>query len=254
MEFPGRLRPTVAALLNLTPDHLERHGTMAAYGAAKCRLFARMGPEGLAVVPAGDAFSARLAEEAGGSAARGELGALPGAAVDHVARRATIRLPRRRRRAGAEGRDAEEAEEVEEGYDLSGLVAEGRHNELNAAAALLLARGLGASPPLLRAALPTLRPPPHRMEPAGDRLGLQWVDDSKATNVESAMAGIAGLRRPAVVLLGGQAKDGVAEGGGLGFGQLVPLLRRHRAVVCFGKDGARIAAELRPAGGAGPLV
>ena len=75
------------------------------------------------------------------------------------------------------------------------------------------------------------------------------MDDSKATNVEAAAAGLGGYQRRAVVLLGGMAKEGVGPGGkGLGFAALVPALLRHQGVITFGGSGPAIAAELRAAG------
>lgn len=124
----------------------------------------------------------------------------------------------------------------------------------------------GVTPAALSAAVPRLRPPPHRMEPCGATPdGISFIDDSKATNVESALAGLSGMPggRTAVVLLGGLAKEGVAgacaggdgfppgplcvsadvralcpsltrrhaaiagPGGGLGFGRLAPTLKKQ---------------------------
>ena len=150
--------------------------------------------------------------------------------------------------------------------DLSPLTAVGAHNANNAGVALLLAHSMDPvrfSLPRLAPGLAMLTPPPHRMqlvahtscdeeEGEEDEKGggiIQWVDDSKATNVEAAAAGLRGYERRAVVLLGGMAKEGVGPGGkGLGFAALVPALRRHQAVITFGGSGPAIAEELRAAG------
>ena len=79
------------------------------------------------------------------------------------------------------------------------------------------------------------------MEIVVDRDGVQWINDSKATNVDATRVGLTGLDRPAVVLLGGKSK-------GPGFDVLAPLLADQRAVICFGGDGPAIAREIRDAG------
>eukprot|EP00850_Spirogloea_muscicola_P003939 SM000016S01927 [mRNA] locus=s16:621457:622708:- [translate_table: standard] len=85
------------------------------------------------------------------------------------------------------------------------------------------------------------------MQVCEDHNGVLWINDSKATNVEAAMAGLAGLGgRKAVVLLGGLAKAGRA-GEGYGFSRLVKFLDAHRAVITFGASGGDIAEELKAA-------
>ncbi|CAI5508399.1 unnamed protein product [Closterium sp. Naga37s-1] len=93
MELPGRFRPKAAVILNLTPDHLERHGNMESYGAAKCRLFAHMGESDVAIIPSGDPLLTRLAGEAGGHPSMAWLGKLPGCTVNHAERTALLQLP-----------------------------------------------------------------------------------------------------------------------------------------------------------------
>jgi len=85
------------------------------------------------------------------------------------------------------------------------------------------------------------------MEPVLEADGVLWVNDSKATNVDAARVGL-GIERPAVVLLGGEAKDGTD------YSQLAPRLARHRAVICFGQAGPLMAEQLRPHLVGPPLV
>lgn len=221
LELPGSFHPRAAVVLNLTPDHLRRHGTMEVYGEHKVRLFARMGAGDLAVIPVGDPLLSGLAGAHGGE--RLWLGRLPG--VVREGARATVELP---------GLRAE--------IDLSGLSIPGEHNLDNTAAAALLALAHGVSVASVQAAIPGLRGLPHRMEVVAERDGVQWINDSKATNLDAARVGIGGLDRPAVVLLGGEAKAGG------GFDGLADVLRSHRAVVCFGGSGAAIGADLDAAG------
>ena len=208
MELPGRFRPRAAAILNLTPDHLERHGTMDAYAAHKCRIFARMGPDDAAIVPAGDARLRRLAEDLPGK--RFLLGSSPGVAVegDHLVLRG-VHDP------GT--------------VPLAGYSLPGRHNVDNLAAAVLLAVCGG----LWRRDLDVARllGLPHRMCVVHEAQGVRWIDDSKATNVDAALACYRGFPTPFVALLGGKGKAGAHYDG------LVPALRGARGVICFGEEG-----------------
>jgi UDP-N-acetylmuramoylalanine--D-glutamate ligase len=225
LELPGDLQPAVAVILNLTPEHLGRHGSMDGYAAAKAKLFARMTADQVAVLPVGDD---RLARAASGTRAfRAQLGALPG-----VVREA------RRFRVALDGLPRE--------FSLDGFAVPGDHNLDNAATATLLAVAFGADPQRVQAAIPNLTALAHRMQVVADADGVQWIDDSKATDLDAARVGIEGLGRPAVVLLGGQGK--AMPDGSFGFGVLAPALGRHRAVVAFGQDGPAIAEELAAAG------
>ncbi|KAG0581208.1 hypothetical protein KC19_4G232500 [Ceratodon purpureus] len=236
LELPGSFHPKVAVILNLTPDHLERHKSMEAYGMMKCRVFSRMEASDVAVIPQSDALLRRLATMSGSQATRAWMGGLPGVQLDRDARRAIIVVPT----TGVEAR-----------LYLSGLQAVGAHNAHNAGTAALLALSLdvGLQSEDIQAALPLLKTPAHRMEIVyRDDQGVLWVNDSKATNVDATLVGIRGIvGKKAVVMLGGLAKAG-AGGSGLGFGLLVEVLQSHRAVVLFGASGLAIEEELRSAG------
>jgi UDP-N-acetylmuramoylalanine--D-glutamate ligase len=220
MELPGAFRPRAAVVLNLTPDHLERHGTMDVYGAHKCRMFARMGPDDHAIVPADDPRLLRLADSHPGT--RLFLGSMPGVRVE---------------------RDVLVIEgTTDDGtVALDGFRLPGAHNRANLAAAVLVATCAG----LGRADIDVTRLEglAHRLEPVGMRAGLRWVNDSKATNVDSTLVALAAADLPrTVVLLGGKGKDGAP------YQVLAANLREARAVVCFGEEGPHIAAVLRSAG------
>ncbi len=222
LENAGDFHPRAGVVLNLTPDHLARHGTLDAYGLAKLQLFRHMTGRDLAVLPTGDDRLARLAGVGPGT--RAWLGGNPG--VTRAGSRVEVRVP-------ALGLVAD--------FDLAGFRVPGDHNRDNAATAALLALAMGAPPKAIAQALPLLEPLAHRMEIVLDADGIRWINDSKATNVDATRVGLAGLGQPAVVLLGGEAK-------GAGFDVLAPLLRDQRAVICFGGSGAAIARELASVG------
>lgn len=218
MELPGDFRPATAAVLNLTPDHLARHGTMAEYGAAKLRVFARMTTGSLAWMPAG-------------------VTALPHAAVQRTDG-PTIRVldgtPGVRVMDGV----AHLTGTPDDGpLPLGSFSLPGAHNAANLGAAIALLVSAGVP----RAALDPgcVRALPHRLEPVHEHDGVTWINDSKATNVEAAQTGITALTGPALVLLGGAGKDGAD------YASLLPALRTHaRRVICFGASGRDIAAAL----------
>jgi len=217
LEWPGTLAPRAACVLNLTPDHLARHGSMEAYGAAKCGLFDRMAPDAPTFLPADDRRLARLARGRGGSRLR--IGALPGVQLrgEHIVLQLSADARARR-------------------IPLAGFSVPGAHNRDNAAVAAAMACAAGLPADELRPA--RLSALEHRMEPVGERGGVSWINDSKATNVAAAVTGLSGLGRSMVVLLGGEGKQGED------YALLEPALADATAVICFGQAGPQIAAAL----------
>lgn len=240
MELPGSFHPKAAVIINLSVDHQERHGSMEAYGEAKCRMFQHMDPSDVAIIPQEDSLLRKLASKAGGRGTRGWLGGIPGVQLDSQARRAIAVVPT----TGEEAR-----------LFLSGLKAVGRHNANNASIASLLSLSLdvGVHESLLQETIPTLEALPHRMQIVKEDKNILFLNDSKATNVDATLAALEGLiGRKAVVLLGGVAKT-VVGSMDLGFGRLLKSLSRHRAVITFGASGEDIANELERGGLGIPL-
>lgn len=221
LELSDGLCPDVAVVLNLTPDHLGRHGDMNGYAHAKTDIFRSQNGDKVAILPVGDE-RLTIAARRYPLASRAHLDALPG-----VARRGEVA----RVEWGSALGDV----------DLSRLMVPGEHNKDNAATAVLLAVALGADLAAVAAAVPELTGLPHRMEIVAQADGVLVINDSKATNIAAARTGLAGLDRPAVLLLGGESK-------GPGFAELAPLLAPQRAVLCFGQDGPAIADELEGVG------
>jgi UDP-N-acetylmuramoylalanine--D-glutamate ligase len=173
--------PEAAVLLNLESDHLDRHGSLGAYHAAKLKVFANQGNDDVAVAPEGlDVV------DLGGCARRVCVGESPEAELSL--------------RAGTLWWDSEPLLRAEE------LALRGPHNVRNAmaAAAVALARGLPVD--AVREGLRTFAGVPHRLEEVAVRDDVTYVNDSKATNVAAALVGLASFEGPVHVILGGRGK------------------------------------------------
>jgi UDP-N-acetylmuramoylalanine--D-glutamate ligase len=209
--------PETAMLLNLTEDHLDRHGTFAAYRAAKLEVFAHQPAGTLAVVPA-----LLPLDDAGGAATRVTFGEGPGPDLAHV-----------------------EGELRWRGVPLmpaAELALRGAHNRENsmAAAAACLARGVDAG--AVRAGLATFAGVPHRLEPIATVAGVSYVNDSKATNVASAEVGIRAFAGGVRLIAGGSRK-------GSDYSPLAaPVAERCAAVYLIGETAPELRAALEPAG------
>jgi UDP-N-acetylmuramoylalanine--D-glutamate ligase len=224
--------PEAAVLLNITPDHLDRHGTFAAYRDAKLEIFARQGNEDVAVAPTA------LREGSAGLASGIRIPPTPGISpIPGCARLVSF------------GDGAGAALSLSAGelwWDEQALLAveeirlRGRHNVENAmaAAAVCLARGIGAD--AVRVGLRSFAGVRHRLEEVARRDGVTWVNDSKATNVASTVVALEAFPAGTVhLILGGQAK-------GQDFAALRdPVKRSCRAVYLIGEDARAIGAALR---------
>jgi UDP-N-acetylmuramoylalanine--D-glutamate ligase len=202
--------PDAAVLLNLAPDHLDRHGTFAAYREAKLEIFAHQPADAVAVLPA------TLAPEIPTAAGR----VVFGAHGDVTA---------------ADGALTWRGEPV---VGLDEVRLRGAHNLENAmaASAACLARGLPAA--AVAEALRTFAGVEHRLEEVGRFGGVLYVDDSKATNVASAVVGIRSFEGGVHAILGGRGKRE-------DYAPLVaPVAERCRAVYLVGEEAARIGAAL----------
>ena len=220
--------PRVAVLLNVTPDHLEWHHTMEAYAAAKERALANLAPGELAVVSVDDAWCrgvAKRAERRGIVVCRLSVAGEPDSADAAFLRGDALVV----RRGGVERELAR----------TSDLKIFGRHNAENALAAATVALELGVDAADVSRGLASFSPIEHRIEPAGEVGGVRFVNDSKATNVDSVEKALTAFDAGTVVLmLGGHDK-------GTELGTLADSVRgRCRVAVCFGEAGERIARAL----------
>ncbi|MEA2194598.1 MAG: UDP-N-acetylmuramoylalanine--D-glutamate ligase [Solirubrobacteraceae bacterium] len=199
--------PEGAVLLNVEADHLDRHGTLEDYLAAKLQIFARQGNHDIAVAPAGLAL-----EDLGGCARRVPFG--PGGELDD--------------RAGHLWWDGAPLVAHEE------IRLRGAHNRANAAAAAAIALARGIDAGAVRAGLRTFAGVAHRLEEVARIGDVLFVNDSKATNVASTLVALASFAGMAVhLILGGQAKD-----------QDFSALRgQAHAIYLIGEDAERIGRE-----------
>ncbi len=222
LETVDRLRPFVATWLNLTPDHLERHGDMAAYGALKQRLFARQEESDWGVWNADDPeVMARVAGRGGRLAFSLER------AVDE----------------GAWLRDGRITLGWRGGHEpllpATELGIPGRHNLANALAALATVLPLEIAPDTLREVLRGYRGLEHRLEPVATIDGVRFVNDSKATNADSLAVALRSFDEPVVLIAGGRDK-------GQDFAPLAPLVGRSVAcAVLIGEGAERMARAWR---------
>ncbi len=258
--------PAAATVLNVTQDHLDWHGTMAAYAAAKARIFGTdampdtvmvinrddpaveaMIPPPVAVKPTRRGERAKLVSRRvvrfGLDAPRepGDFGLVEEAGMAWLVRAMELD-PTIKRKAG----DVEEMV-VQRLMPADALRIRGRHNASNALAALALASSVGVPLAPMLHGLREYRGEPHRVEPVGMIGSVEFFDDSKGTNVGATVAALNGLgqdRAPArlVVILGGDGK-------GQDFAPLAEPLRRHaRAAATIGKDAEGLEAVLQSVG------
>lgn len=202
-ELARSMTPDIAVFTNLSPDHLDRHGGMGGYFAAKRRLFAEGGPDRAIIGVDEDEglyLSGQMSEGLGDdrviqvSVTRKLTG--PGWHV--FARKGFLSEYRKGRQAGS--------------IDLRKVAGlPGEHNHQNACAAYAVCRTLGLAPRVIEAAFHSYPGLPHRSQIVADSGGVTYVNDSKATNVDSAAKALSAFKRIRWIC-GGLQKDGGLEG------------------------------------------
>ncbi len=229
LALTSSFRPRVAVLLNITPDHLDWHGGFEAYERDKAKVFANLVGRDLAVVNVDDAGSAPYAERLEDGGARVMRVGL-GGPFEHGAWLQDGMLVVRAECGAVELVGADE------------LKILGEHNVGNALAASVAALEMGALPEGVREGLRTFAPIEHRLEPVDWVDGVEYFNDSKATNPDATMKALTAFAgRPLVLLLGGRNK-------GNEFDQLARRTSDAcRAVVVFGEAAATIERDLEGA-------
>ena len=247
--------PTAATVLNLSQDHLDWHGDMAAYAAAKARVFGKKGTMVLnrdddavmamrpapVKLPKGQVARTVITFGADMPKRPGDYGIERLHGMAWLVRALEADETQKRKRGAA-------AEEEEVFFQrlmpANALRIRGRHNALNALASLALATAAGCQLAPMLYGLREYRGEPHRVEPVAIVDEVEYFDDSKGTNVGATVAALVGLgeERRIVVILGG-------EGKGQDFAPLAAPVREYaRAVVLIGRDAPLIEAALASTG------
>lgn len=216
LELTERLACVVATVLNISADHIDRHGSLEHYAGLKARIF--RGAE-IALLNADDehvavinTYGARVVRF--GASQDADYRVLDTDDGPRLARGTTPWLNARRLRLA------------------------GRHNAANAAAVWALAEALGIDQPTIRSGLASFAGLAHRCQLVAEIEGVRWVNDSKGTNPGAMLASLTGMDGPVVLLAGGQGKNA-------DFAELGPATAsRARAVLVFGEDAEVIASAV----------
>ena len=247
----GGFEPTAATVLNITQDHLDWHGSIEAYAAAKARIFGQTGlmilnredPAVMAMLPPPvkvklqkPQVRAHITFGADMPRRPGDFGIEVVSGMPWLVRAMDADETRKRGR-----NEVEEELHIQRLMPADALRIRGRHNATNALAALALASATGCPLAPMLYGLREYRGEPHRVEPVAIVGEVEYFDDSKGTNVGATVAALHGLGadRRVVVILGGDGK-------GQDFGPLAdPVTRFARGVVLIGRDAPRIREALQ---------
>ncbi len=194
-------RADIAVLTNITPDHLDRYdNSLAKYAVSKMQIVRNQRPEDTFIYPADDPV---VREQIAGMSLKMQL------------------------------RPFDLGTEI---FPPEWLMLRGKHNMLNARAAVLAARAVGVGEESIRRTLERFEGIEHRLERVGEWRGVEWINDSKATNVDAVWYALDSMTRPVVWIAGGTDK-------GNDYGALMPLVREKvKALVCMGVDNAKLLA------------
>jgi UDP-N-acetylmuramoylalanine--D-glutamate ligase len=228
LETIRDFRPAVAAVLNLMPDHMDRYESLMDYAAAKHNVFRNQRAEDVAVLNADDSVVSSWAE-----------GLRAHVTMFSVRRELEEGLFLRGRELVSRSRGAERVLVTRDEIKLRGL-----HNVENVLAALACGLACGADPDSMRETVRNFRPVEHRLEFVAEVGGVEFYNDSKATNVDAAVKAFEAFAEAEgriVLILGGRGKRAP-------YAPLAPLAaRKARALVVLGEDADRIESELRDA-------
>lgn len=270
LDSAGDFRPRIGLLLNISPDHLDRYPDLAAYGAAKWRIFAHQEAEDYAIINLADPEIGRLAQllpprsaccafspAAGGSGAEhsggknlGEnwcltpisppISPTPISPISqHPCDLPLVALARDEQGAGGQlSLELPGGGEEGERYELSGGSLAVEPNRQNAMAAILAARLAGCPPEAIRQGLAAFRPLPHRLALVATIAGVDFYDDSKATNIGAVISALQGMGQKVVLIAGGLDKGG-------DYALLLPVVREKvKALILIGSAREKMAAAL----------
>lgn len=245
--------PTAAAVLNITQDHLDWHGSLQAYADAKARIFGQSGlmvlnredPMVMAMLPPPEPVPGKRGKifQRPYVTFGGDMPRRPGDFGTEVVNGMTWLVRAHEADETTRGNSADDLH-IQRLMPADALRIRGRHNAINALSALALATAAGCTLAPLLYGLREYRGEPHRVQPIGRVNEVEYFDDSKGTNVGATVAALTGLGADhrIVVILGGLGK-------GQDFTPLAaPVARYVRAAVLIGQDGPRIREALSDCG------
>lgn len=221
LELTQSLEPAAAVVLNVSADHMDRHGDIESYAGIKARVY-----EGAAtaVVNLDDELAAR--------------GALDAAKVLSFSSRSSHSEVLVDYGIDGSGEDLWLTRREQRLLCADKLRIKGQHNALNALAALALGEALGFDLDVMLQSLCQYKGLPHRCEWVGEHNGVHWINDSKGTNVGATVAAIQGFAEPLILLAGGQGKDA-------DFSPLANAMKgKGKLAVLFGEDANQIEVSL----------
>lgn len=240
LESCSLLKPKIALFLNISDNHLERHGHMDRYLQIKAKVFERQTADDFAVINANDSRVFSLSKNIGAKVlafGSPDSQKVSGAVIEYAPENGIDRFT-----LTIEGNSEE--------YLITGSRLRGYHNRLNIAAASLATRLAGAGRPAVESVIKTFLPLEHRLEEWGDINGVTFINDSKSTTVAATVAALNSVlsdspSRKVSLMIGGLSKAGSWE----------PLmsvvksqLSRLKPVVCFGQDARLLASHCRSNG------
>lgn len=216
LDDTDRFCPGIAMLLNITPDHLDRYDyKLENYAASKFRITRNQKRGDLFIFNGFDPVIRDLMAEKKVTAAK-KVAIRRGFFKNGV-----IRVGRKY------------------AFDMTQSKLRGPHNMFNAVCAIRAALLSGADPERIQKGLNTFAPPPHRLELVAVKQGITWINDSKATNVDSVFYALQAMEQPTVWIVGGQDK-------GNDYTPLVRLVRQKvKAIVCMGIDNSKIITAFK---------
>ncbi|MFH2124731.1 MAG: UDP-N-acetylmuramoyl-L-alanine--D-glutamate ligase [Pseudomonadota bacterium] len=221
LESAGDFKADVAILLNVTPDHLDRHGSMDCYAAAKMKIFFGQGQNDTAILSGDDHYCREMLPGLGG----GQRQLLFGHGRDCQARIEDHSII-----LSWQGR--------KERYDLTGSMLDTATGALNSAAAILAVRSLGCGQELIAQGLAAFQVAAHRMAFVGKVAGVSYYDDSKATNTGAVLSALENFKENVILIAGGRDK-------GDDYSLLQESVRRKvRCLILIGEAAELIARAL----------
>jgi UDP-N-acetylmuramoylalanine--D-glutamate ligase len=213
LQWTESFHPAVAILLNVTSDHLDYHGSFAAYRLAKERIFVNQSASDIAILNADDAGTEGLQKRLAARTLRFSSTRVVSLGIYRDDCR-LLYTPSPRER---------------EGYPLDMVKIPGRHNVENIMAAIMAVRSCGCDPLAIIAAVETFPGIAHRIEYVGEYRGLSFYDDSKGTNVDAVYRALETFSKPVVLLMGGRDKEG-------DFKALIPVFKEKvKRLILFGE-------------------